>query len=125
MAMTISKDQFQQIVLKCLDELPDEYMSQIAHIPVVVQDEPTPEQLEELDCDPEDPPLGCFLGTPDTEKRLDVSEFEPETIFIFQRPVEEVCDTVEEIEDEVRATLLHEIAHHFGIEEDEMPESVA
>jgi predicted Zn-dependent protease with MMP-like domain len=90
----------------------------------VVMDEPTAEQIADLGGDPNDPPLGVYLGAPLTEPGLSSIPFEPNTIVLFQKLIEDICETEVEVAEEIRITILHEIAHHFGIEEEDLPESV-
>jgi predicted Zn-dependent protease with MMP-like domain len=83
----------------------------------MVEDEPSPELLDRMDVDPEDTLFGLYEGTPLTERGFEAPLF-PDRIWIFQRPIESVCATHDEIQEEIRVTIMHEIAHFFGIDDD-------
>ncbi len=86
------------------------------NVEIVVEDEPTPEQLG--DGEDGDELFGLYEGTPLTARGSDYSLVLPDKITIFRRPLERACQTPEEMADEIRVTVIHELAHHFGIEED-------
>jgi predicted Zn-dependent protease with MMP-like domain len=112
------------LVAEAIDMLPPRFREIIEDVAVVVMDEPTEEQLAELGGDPNDPPLGVYLGAPLTEPGISTIPFEPNTIVLFQNLIEDVCENEVDLAEEIRITLYHEIAHHFGIEDDDMPDSV-
>lgn len=86
------------------------------NVEIVVEDEPTTEQLGSHEGG--DELFGLYEGTPLTARGSDYSLVLPDKITIFRRPIERACSTPEEMADEVRVTVIHELAHHFGIEED-------
>lgn len=86
------------------------------NVEIVVEDEPTTEQLGSHEDG--DELFGLYEGTPLTARGSDYSLVLPDKITIFRRPIERACSTPEEMADEVRVTVIHELAHHFGIEED-------
>jgi predicted Zn-dependent protease with MMP-like domain len=96
------------------------------NIEIVIEDEPTAEQLGAggASAGGEDGSelFGLYEGTPLTARGSDYSLVLPDKITIFQRPIERSCATPEEIAEEVRITVIHELAHHFGIEEDRIAE---
>jgi len=112
------------MVSEVVEALPPDYREKLEDVQLVVMEEPTPEQIEELGGDPSDPPLGVYLGTSILEQSAFDTQFEPNTIVLFQKLIEEICGNEVEVAEEVRLTLLHEIGHHFGIDEGQMPESV-
>ena len=122
--MRIPRERFELMVSEIIEALPPDFREKLEDVAVVVMDEPTPEQLEELGGDPDDPPLGVYLGPSLVDQSVLDTQFEPNTIVLYQRLIEEVCRNEVEVAEEVRLTLLHEIAHHFGIDEGQMPESV-
>ena len=122
--MRISRERFEIMVSETFETLPPDYREKLEDVQIVVMDAPTPEQLAEIGGDPDDPPLGLYLGAGLTEQGTFDTQFEPNTIVMYQRLIEDICDDEIEIAEEVRLTLLHEIAHHFGIDEGQMPESV-
>jgi predicted Zn-dependent protease with MMP-like domain len=78
--------------------------------------------LDELGMTPDDPPLGLYQGASLMERSVFAPPLYPDTIFIFQNPLEQMCDTLEELEQEIEITVVHEIAHFLGIGEDRLTE---
>lgn len=110
--MQISRDEFEALVSDALDEIPTEFTEQLANIVVLVEDEPPPESA---DC------LGVYEGVPLTE-RWGGEPFEPDRILLFAGPLARYCRDVEELRHEIRVTVIHEIAHYFGIAEERLDE---
>ena len=109
----MSRDRFEALVSTALDEVPAELAALIDNCVVLVEDDP-----------PADEPhlLGVYDGTPLTERDTGYSMALPDRITIFRRPILGICGTEEEAVDEVRITVVHEIAHHFGIDDDRLHE---
>ncbi|MDF9716540.1 metallopeptidase family protein [Nocardioides sp. ChNu-99] len=104
----LDREAFERIVDAALDSVPDELARLVHNVVVLVEDEP-----------PEDEPdlLGLYDGVALTERGFDYGGVLPDRIFVFRRPLQEMCDSLEELEDEVHMTVVHEIAHHFGIDD--------
>jgi len=103
-------------------EVPEELRARVENLHISIEDEPTAEDyaLNEV---PEDEDLfGLFEGHALTESSLEGTPILPNTIRIFQIPHEEVCDTLEELQAEVSRTMHHELAHHFGMDDDYLEE---
>ena len=107
---SLSRQRFEHLVRRALAALPEEFQSRLENVVVIIEDEP-----------PEDMPdtLGLYEGVPLTERSLDGITW-PDRITLFKRPIERACRTEEEIETEVRLTVLHEVGHFFGLEEAQM-----
>ena len=102
---------FEDVVGAALDSLPAEIAAALRNVAVVVEDE-----------DPGDPDLyGLFEGMPLTEGGPGPGEL-PNRIAIFRRPLEADFDDVDELRDEIRITVLHELGHYFGLDEDRLAE---
>jgi predicted Zn-dependent protease with MMP-like domain len=105
--------------VRALRRLPAEIRDMLDNVEIVVEDEPRADQLGSS----EDGKLfGLYEGTPLTARGGDYSMVLPDKITIFRRPIERACATPEEMADEIRVTVVHELAHHFGIEEDRISE---
>ena len=106
-----------------LESLPAEIRSQLHNLVVVVEDRPTRSQLRGLGLDPGTETLyGLYEGTPLSERSsFDLPSF-PDKITLFAGSLVEDFEDPEELREQVRITALHEIAHHFGMEEDELDE---
>jgi len=100
-------------VARAVDSLPPELRKAMSNVEIVVEEE-----------NPEDPDLyGLYLGIPLTERDTGYAGALPDKIAIYRLPlVEEFGDDPEVLEDEIRITVLHEIAHHFGVDEDRLTE---
>ena len=91
------------------------------NVDVVVADEPTPEQQSRLASEPDDSLFGLYEGVPLTQ-RAGYNLALPDKITIFRRPLEAACATEDEMVEEVRVTVLHELAHHLGFDEERIDE---
>jgi predicted Zn-dependent protease with MMP-like domain len=113
---------FRTLVSQALEDLPAEFMERMNNVEVLVADLPTPDQ-EAFYGGPDDEGLllGLYEGTPLTERTTGYVGL-PDRITLFQDNIEAVCETEEEIREEVRKTVLHEIAHHFGMGEERLLE---
>ena len=102
---------FEDHVRAALDELPPHLAAALENVAVVVEDE-----------NPDDPDLlGVYHGIPLTE-RGDVAGMPPDTISIYRLPLEESFPDPDELQEEIRITVLHELAHYFGLDEDRIAE---
>ena len=108
---------FDRCVKAALDSLPPQFLARLQNVLITVQDEPSDEQLEDTGSEEL---LGLYEGVPLTERSLDDPYQMPDRIFLFQGPLEDYCETEEELVEEIRVTLVHEVAHFFGLQEDEI-----
>lgn len=115
-----SREAFEALVGEALDSLPDEIQGWLDNVVVVVADQPTPEQLESMNLAEESLLYGLYVGVPKTRRGVTYGEAVPDKILIFQRPIEMTCRTPAEIREQVRRTVLHEIGHHFGMDEGQL-----
>jgi len=113
---------FEQLVARSLREIPRRFREAIANVAVVVEGEPSPDLLAEMDIEPPDTLFGLYQGTPLTEREWSYGNTLPDRITIFQRPIEEACETQDEIVDEIAQTVIHEFGHYFGLSEEEIEE---
>ncbi|MBX3236920.1 MAG: metallopeptidase family protein [Nitrospiraceae bacterium] len=121
-ALTISESEFQDLVRQALDGLPEEYAKLIVDVAVVVEEEPTPEVLADLDMDENDDLLGLYQGQSiDKDSFFGPAGNLPARISIYRGPILRLCRTRREVVQEVRDTVVHEIGHHFGLTDDDMP----
>jgi predicted Zn-dependent protease with MMP-like domain len=112
---------FARLVARALDELPAEFREQMRNIEIVVEDEPSPEQLRENEIEPGDTMYGLYEGVPRTDYAADWAA-SPNRITLFRLPLQEDFPDPRELENEVRLTVLHELAHHLGIDDDRLDE---
>ena len=117
----MTRNRFENLALKALENLPEEFRARLDNVEIVIEDEPTLDDLESVGLTEDDLLLGLYQGTPLTQRTSDYNLALPDRIVLFQWDIEQCCETEEEIAEEVRKTVIHEIAHFFGLEEDELP----
>ena len=110
----LTDEQFEQAVESALGLIPTELLALVENVALIVEDEPPPGEDPEL--------LGLYDGLPLTEADSGWSFVLPNRILIFQGPLQRWCADRDELEGEIAVTVVHEIAHHFGMEEDRLPE---
>jgi predicted Zn-dependent protease with MMP-like domain len=120
--MKLSQEEFDEIATRAIGRIPEELREYLENIVISVQDKPSAELLAEMGMEPDDTLLGLYHGVALTDRSAVEPPMYPDTIFLFQEPIEDMCDTVEEIEEEIEITVVHEIAHFFGIDEDRLEE---
>ena len=111
----LNQRRFERLVAKALSELPPEIHDMMENVAVVVQRNPTAGQLAAAGIGPGTTLLGLYEGVPLTERTSSYGMILPDKISIFQEPIERICANDVRIIREVRRTVLHEVAHHFGI----------
>ena len=116
----MNRIEFETLVAEALDSLPDEIQAWLDNVVVVVGERPTREQLAGVGLGPRHSLFGLYVGVPKTHRGFTYGEAVPDKIIIFRQPIEEVCRTPEQIRDQVRRTVLHEIGHHFGLDEGQL-----
>ena len=115
----MEKEKFRKLVEEAVDSLPEEFAKRLNNVSVVVQDYPSKELLKSLKLPPWALLFGLYQGVPQT-KRASYSGVLPDKITIFKNPIQRVSRTEEEIKAQVRATVIHEIGHHFGLSEEDL-----
>lgn len=110
---------FEELVADALDSLPEEIEQAMENVEVVVEDEPPPEMMAGLHRSGE--LLGLYQGIPLTRRDY-YSNVLPDKISIYRGPITRLARTPEGIKDQVRRTVIHEIAHHFGIDDARLEE---
>jgi predicted Zn-dependent protease with MMP-like domain len=112
---------FEALVERALDSIPEPFARALDEVAIVIEDEPSPLQLADSGLGPDDGLYGLYEGVPRTEWGADMA-FVPNKICLFRIPLEEDFPDHEELEREVWITVIHELAHHLGIEEDRLHE---
>ncbi|MEI8171883.1 MAG: metallopeptidase family protein [Deltaproteobacteria bacterium] len=119
---TLSEKDFFRIVERAISRIPEEIRHYLDNVLISVREKPSRKMLKELGLSTEDSPLGLYVGTAMTERTALYPPLYPDTIYIFRKPIEEMCETLEELEEEIEITVVHEIAHFIGISEDRLIE---
>jgi len=115
----MDKDKFEKLVWEGIEAIPKRFLKKLNNVDVVIEDEPTKEQMRKLKLGQGAKLFGLYQGVPQT-KRGYYSWVLPDKITIFKKPIEEVCFNDEEVRKKVKKTVWHEIAHHFGMDEQEV-----
>ena len=117
----MTREQFERLVREALREVPEEIRARLENVDLVVDDWPTREQLVGSGIEEGQYLLGLYEGIPLTD-RYDYSMVLPDKITLFQKAIEDICSSDEEVVREVRNTVVHEVAHHFGVEDERLEE---
>ncbi|HMB33344.1 MAG TPA: metallopeptidase family protein [Methylomirabilota bacterium] len=112
--------EFESLVERALGSLPRQFKEKIRNVAVVVEDWADDETLDELGIEPPDTIYGLYRGTDITRRDSSYGNVLPDTIHIYQGPIEEDCVDVDEMAELVRDTVIHEIGHYFGLDDDTM-----
>jgi predicted Zn-dependent protease with MMP-like domain len=118
----VEREQFEALVADALRRIPARFRKTMQNLAIVVEDEPSPALLREMDLVPPDTLFGLYQGTPLTERRWDHGNTLPDRIVIFQRPHEREARNEEDLVISIGETLIHEIGHYFGLSEREIEE---
>ena len=109
MPIDMEPERFDALVEQALDGIPDELARLVRNVVVLVEEEPPEEEPDDL--------LGLYDGVALTERDGTLLPQLPDRIFVFRGPLLDLCDSEEQLVEEVRITVVHEIAHHFGIDD--------
>lgn len=120
----ISDSRFEELVEEALDAIPDALWDAIDNVAVTVADWPTRRQMDDAGIPPGNLLLGLYEGVPLTARSGNYGLVPPDVISIFRGPILRVCPPGDEdaVREQVRRTVLHEIAHHFGISDERLEE---
>jgi predicted Zn-dependent protease with MMP-like domain len=113
---------FQQLVDAALAAIPTEFRDAMQNVAIVIEQEPSPQQLDDAGVEPPDTLFGLYEGIPLTERQWAHGNALPDKVTIFQGPIEDSSEDDEQIVREIGETLIHEIGHYFGLSEDEIAE---
>ena len=107
----LSENEFDDLVSDALDRIPAPLAALMDNVVVLVEDEPPPEEAGIL---------GLYVGTPLTERDSNYTFRPPDQVFVYRGPLLRMCADADELADEVAITVVHEIAHHFGIDDEQL-----
>ena len=121
--ISLSRESFERLIQQALEDLPEEFASRLENVALVVEEEPESKVLEQMGFDPEeaaDELFGLYQGTPLVERDTGYADV-PDRIVIYMGPILRSCRSPREVVREIRNTVIHEIGHHFGLSDEEMP----
>jgi predicted Zn-dependent protease with MMP-like domain len=116
----LSRAAFEKLVGEAIDGLPPRFAEMLENVAVVVEEEPDPATLAEMGMGEDEELMGLYLGVPLTERDSQYQSL-PDRVAIYRGPVLRCCGSRREIVREVRDTVVHELGHFFGLDDDEMP----
>jgi predicted Zn-dependent protease with MMP-like domain len=120
--MKLSREKFEAAVERAIARIPSEIRERMHNLVIHVEQRPSRELLADMG-EPEDEILyGIYDGIPLPERSAFDPPLHPDRILIFQEPLEEYCETIDELEEEIEITVVHEVAHYLGIDDDRLEE---
>ncbi len=117
--LEINDDQFASLIDEAFDKLPSEHRSAVKNVAIVYADEPTALQREELRLQCNQTLFGLYEGVP-LARRNGQTGFGPDKITIFKQPMLNSVTTLDELREQVRHTVWHEVAHYFGLDHEDI-----
>lgn len=118
--MLLKRTEFEELVVVALDGLPPYFQEKMSNVEVLVKSWPGRHELRDAGVPAGHTLLGLYTGIPLTERTHNYGLVPPDTITLYQGPIEQATKRVEEIPEIVRHTVIHEFAHHFGISDDRL-----
>jgi len=118
--IALSRADFETLVEQAMDTLPRRFKDLIKNVAVMVEDFPSAEIRRDMGLRSPWDLLGLYHGVPFEHRGANYGNVPPDVILLFQKPVERLCQTEEEVSAQIRETVIHEIAHYFGFSEAEL-----
>lgn len=111
----ISDEEFERLINQAMNELPQAYIKGLDNVAIVYADEPSPEQVQKMRLDNNHLLLGLYEGIPKTQRGSGYNLVLPDKITLFKKPILAVVHTPDQLFQQIKRTLWHEIAHHYGL----------
>lgn len=118
--MQITDEQFDELITRAMNELPQKYIKNLDNIAIVQAEEPTEEQKRKMHIDGNSLLLGLYEGVPLTQRGAGYTFVLPDKITLFKQPLLQMSRTPEQFYERVKRTLWHEIAHFYGLSHSDM-----
>jgi predicted Zn-dependent protease with MMP-like domain len=119
----VAREEFERLVAQAVESLPPAFLERLENVEIVVEDWPSPEELQEVGLNPGATLFGLYQGVPQNRRGTWYGNVLPDRVVIYRRPIEDVARTKADVRREVRITLMHEIGHYFGLHEDELTDA--
>jgi predicted Zn-dependent protease with MMP-like domain len=111
----MDRQRFEELVVEAVEALPQHFLDKLANVDVEVRDWPSPQELRSARVPAGATLLGLYVGIPHTRRGRRYHLALPDRIFVYQRPIERLCRSDDEVRERVGRVIKHEIAHHFGL----------
>lgn len=118
----MTRAEFESVVARALQTLPRRFRAKMNNIAVVVEDWADPETLKEMEIEPPDTLYGLYRGVDLTHRDSSYGNVLPDTITIYQGPIEEDASDEHEMVELIRDVVIHEVGHYFGLDDEAMAE---
>jgi len=118
----MEREKFEKLTEEALAQIPKKFKKFISNLAVIVEEKPSREIFEKTGSTPLSSILGHYHGVPFKHRGPFYGNIPPDVIVIYQKPIENICSTEEEIKKKVREVVFHEIGHYFGLSEKELRE---
>ena len=122
MSVRLPRAEFERLVREAIGLIPRRFREEMRNLALVVETDPSPDLLVEMEIEPPDSLYGLYHGTPLTERTWDFGNNLPDRITLYQRSIEEDCEDEDEVREVIGETLIHEVGHYFGLSEEEIEE---
>ena len=116
--LSITDDEFDKLISEAMDKLPQKYIEGLNNVLITYEDEPTPSQREELKLHCNQTLFGLYQGIPRTQRNSAYNLVLPDRITLFKHPMLRVSHDMAALKEQIKHTLWHEIAHHYGLDHD-------
>jgi predicted Zn-dependent protease with MMP-like domain len=120
MGIRASREEFEHAVRAAIDSIPAAFKGYMERLTIEVQDRPDRQTLEELGLRDRRELLGLYVGTPLTEQSVEAPSMYGERVIVYRHNIQRLCNSRRQLVDEIRRTVLHEVGHHFGLDEDDL-----
>lgn len=111
----LTDERFDQLITRAMDELPQDYIRGLENVAIVYDDEPTIEQKQKMKLDDQHLLLGLYEGIPLTQRGNGYSFVLPDKITLFKNSILAVVNSEEQLFEQIKRTLWHEMAHYYGL----------
>ena len=120
--MRISHAAFEQSVENAITRLPENFREIMTNLVVLIEERPAADLLDEMGIPPDETLFGLYTGVPLPERSVTEPPLYPDEIVIFREPLLEACRSIEDLEEEIEITVVHEVAHYLGIDDERLAE---
>jgi len=118
----MDRKSFERLVDEAVGDLPAVFREKLVNVAIIIEDYPSPALIAQMGLSPDDTLFGLYEGVPLTQRGYFDQPILPDRILIFQKAIEDECDSPEEIKEEIKVTIVHEIAHFFGMTDEYLDE---
>jgi predicted Zn-dependent protease with MMP-like domain len=118
--MEVSDEEFQQIMEQALEHIPDYFRKKLENIAFIFEDYPSPSDLSRLNIRSKHDLLGLYSGVPYTHRNTNYMGMTPDRIILFKKNIQYYCNNKKQLEEKIIEVVIHEIAHYFGMDEDQV-----